>query len=607
MPACQAEGHCRKYNNEETMNKKIKIILAIVCLMTFNLVNVYGDSGPKHDERTQEYLGGQRYYDQGKSTLRPLHSQIIDKVPWKRFYGEEHQRVWGHTEDWYLGNENAYTTIAQDLIDEDKKLNKTLTLTQALAKAHEYLPKGGGRTLIMNAIRQQYGNMLSEPEIALLADQAFYIHLMGDDGYMKRQKLSNIAWYQKIQTNVMHPPVDSLLAKTKVDLIEFLKTTKEAPHLQKHTFVYKTIDNYERYLVANIANESKGIRIFNDNGAKIFGIEIAGKNHFVSMRSDVAHIIKLANRNIPVLVKSDVYEKILKRPEGKKLIEQHLIKRIEDHVPKNILAKYNYEAFDSYVQNLMNKYATLAQAAKPVIVEEKVKVQLVEEKPPLLKWIENAPKVQSGEEKPLLKYIEESAPKVQSVEEKPSLKYVEKIIVKESKFKSFFKYIARKSVAIGFIISGYAITKEIYDSKMQGKEVHPSRIFARAAVGYLGFFAGALIGSLFLSIPLVGPFLAIVFGFIGGIGGAIGFEWLFDFIMPLHGIGWNISDFFAGGLVGSVLGFIVGGAVNFLTFPARSFLATLILLPYRMINGCIQGFLIGGLLGALGFVLLFSF
>lgn len=197
-------------------------------------------------------------------------------------------------------------------------------------------------------------------------------------------------------------------------------------------------------------------------------------------------------------------------------------------------------------------------------------------------------------------------------------------------FSKTLKQLVKWSVAVGIIVSGYSATKEIYNQKMSGQEVHPSRVIGRAVIGFLGAFAlAALLGAVLGLVPGAGPVLA-VFGMIsGGVVGAIVSEWLFELIIPYNGTGWAILDFLFGGVLGSVFGVVFGAIMGtFVGFhqglwdAGRSndggFLKDIfkitILDPVNAIGGAmvgtfggaISGFFFGGFVGSLLFWFLFN-
>lgn len=127
-----------------------------------------------------------------------------------------------------------------------------------------------------------------------------------------------------------------------------------------------------------------------------------------------------------------------------------------------------------------------------------------------------------------------------------------------------FGSITKWSVAFGCITAGYSVTKEVYERAMEGQPVHPSRVIARAIVGFAGgsggtFLFGTLLVALFAVVfPPAVPVAGFIGGVSGGVLGAIFSEQLFEIIMPLKGTGWTVSDFFIGGLFGSLIGIIPG-------------------------------------------------
>jgi hypothetical protein len=192
-----------------------------------------------------------------------------------------------------------------------------------------------------------------------------------------------------------------------------------------------------------------------------------------------------------------------------------------------------------------------------------------------------------------------------------------KVIQNPSTYSKILHKVVKASVLVSIIISGYTITKEIYEQKMAGKKVHPSRVLARAVTGFAGSFAGgfllgAFLGFLFSWFPPAGIIAGIIGAIVGGVLGAIGAEWLFELIMPYNGLGWTILDFLFGGILGAIIGIFVGFSIGW----TRSFkkgagflkriCTLLIIAPFNAIGSALAGLFWGGLFGSILFLIIFN-
>lgn len=191
-------------------------------------------------------------------------------------------------------------------------------------------------------------------------------------------------------------------------------------------------------------------------------------------------------------------------------------------------------------------------------------------------------------------------------------------IKNQSFFPKMFKWVLKSSVAISVIISGYTMTEEIYNKKMAGTEIHPSRVLARMVTGFAGGIAGGILlgtflGFLFAWFPPVGIIAGVIGAIIGSIAGSIGAEWLFEIIIPNTGLGYAVLDFLFGGVLGAVIGTIIGLLIGFnrkIIDDHDGFLKatfkTVIFLPWNTAAGALGGLFWGGFIGSAIFLVIFN-
>jgi len=176
------------------------------------------------------------------------------------------------------------------------------------------------------------------------------------------------------------------------------------------------------------------------------------------------------------------------------------------------------------------------------------------------------------------------------------------------KFSKLIKWVFRSSAFFSIIVSGYTVTAEIYDAKMAGKEIHPSRLVLRAFVGFAGglaggFLLGIALGFLFFWFHPAAVTAGIIGAAIGGMLGAIGAEWLFELIMPNKGLGYIILDILIGGVFGSTVGTVVGlirGLYKTPPIEISGFWRTLweiLTFPFALVESCLTGAICGLVLG----------
>ncbi|MDQ5988375.1 MAG: hypothetical protein CSYNP_04135 [Syntrophus sp. SKADARSKE-3] len=187
-----------------------------------------------------------------------------------------------------------------------------------------------------------------------------------------------------------------------------------------------------------------------------------------------------------------------------------------------------------------------------------------------------------------------------------------------AKFPYNMQKMLKTSVVASIAVNGYKATKETYNRTMRGKQSHPSRVLARAVIGFAGCFAaGLFLGKIFYLafsiIPFAGRVLGPIMGILGVAGGcivgAVAAEWLFEVIVPLQAVSRIRSAVFGGvlgGVVGALAGLLMelsfissekGGLLGFL----RSLLSSLI----SSFAGLFYGFLLGALAGAIAFFYIF--
>jgi hypothetical protein len=214
------------------------------------------------------------------------------------------------------------------------------------------------------------------------------------------------------------------------------------------------------------------------------------------------------------------------------------------------------------------------------------------------------------------KVFEQKAPKLP----KAPPKIIQAPLEKTSTFFRVIGTASKWSMVISILYEGYSTTYEVYEMKMAGKTVHPSRLVARVCVGFLGgTAAGTALGVALVCIPVVGPIIAIIGVPLGAVLGSILSEQLFELIMPLHGANWLWTplDFILGGILGSILGIIFGIPYGFRKgcedIEPRKVIDWILLplAPLRIADSVcsymLKGFFRGGFIGSMLMLIVFTF
>lgn len=301
------------------------IIISLTCFFPDKLI---AKSGQEHISEYKQWFGGGIVNDVSKD----LNSSILDTVPW--FKGEKaggglHRLHWGHSVEWYFGEMPSEETI--NTIKHWKGGN--ISNKEAIKLYKQYLPKGGGKELLVKHIRKSYPR-LSIQHAEILADTVFVSHMEGDRATKSWPKMDKQVRerIEKKLSELKKPAVETI--ETVIDL-DAMKVKGSNISEKAERFV-RTAKNQERLATTIIAKAEKSIEISNPKDRHFIGIQKQEIKYMIC-RGDKERVNKILTRHhqdYNVLVNDDLFEKLKKDPKfsehvktGKIVVESDVLSK----------------------------------------------------------------------------------------------------------------------------------------------------------------------------------------------------------------------------------------------------------------------------------------
>lgn len=280
-----------------TMCKRYKPFVYLVFLILFGTFGV--DSAQAmplsgHTAVANQYLWGLTTADS-----KALHSETIDKVPWRNNTGGwEHRDLWGHSDEWFYEGRLPRDAVLKDIRRSNPALGES-----EVRKIYKEATSMTGQERIAAKLRQTYPN-LSQKEAMAAAEQTHAAHILGDSTTAEGVKLTNV---ERARAVVQTPSLEAVAAENKMAMAKALKEGASPA-----AFVGQAA-NFERLKVEEIMKKSK-IPMYNPQG-RYAGIVKDGQPYIY--RKDVAAAKRLlTDESIvtqeKIILPDDEYQKFIR-------------------------------------------------------------------------------------------------------------------------------------------------------------------------------------------------------------------------------------------------------------------------------------------------------
>ena len=313
-------------------------ILVLTILLGFlgldsSLETAFAKSGSEHVSDYKLWFGG----GVANSVAKDLNSTIIDTVPWfsgNSAGGGQHRAHWGHSLEWYFGEHPSREAI--NAIKQWK--GGTLSEEEAIRIYRKYVPKGGGKKLLVRRIRKNYPR-LSRVDAELIADGVFGSHLQGDRTTSAGIRLDQRT--RQMLRKLKRPPAEMVETVLSIDAMK-IKGKDIADRASKFISSPK---NQERMAVLAIAESEKGVKISNIQDRDFIGFRKNGKDYIVC-KGDKGRIDKALERHKSrkVTVTDDLFAKLEKDPKFVDKINSGKIVRESDVLSRATVDDCSQEA-----------------------------------------------------------------------------------------------------------------------------------------------------------------------------------------------------------------------------------------------------------------------
>jgi hypothetical protein len=302
----------------------------------------FAKSGSEHISDYKHWFGG----GVANSVAKDLNSTIIDTVPWfsgNTAGGGQHRIHWGHSLEWYFGEDPSREAI--NAIKQWK--GGTVSEEEAIRIYRKYVPKGGGKELLVRRIRKNYPR-LSRVNAELIADGVLASHLQGD-----RTTAAGIRLDQRTRQmlgRLKRPPAEMVEMVISIDAMKI----KGKDIADKASKFISSPKNQERIAVLTIAKSEKGAKISNIPDRDFIGFSKNGKD-YILCKGDKGRIEKalLRHKRRKVTVTDDLFAKLEKDPKFVDKINSGKIVRESDVLSSATVNDCSQEAIKKRSEKLI--------------------------------------------------------------------------------------------------------------------------------------------------------------------------------------------------------------------------------------------------------------
>ena len=279
----------------------VRLLLAVFCCAVV-AEPVQAFPFQKHQSFQNQYIWGV-----GTEASREIHSNIIDRVPWRNDAGGwEHRKLWGHSDDWFyrgtLPKEEVLQDIKNNVLKAHPEWSEKMVQKEVSAIYKEAVSMTG-QERIATELRRHYPN-LTRSEAMALAEQHHASHIVGDSqtpaGVGKGVDLDK--WKESLKS----PTLTAVRAQNKIMIA---KAAEKGVSAAK--FVGQA-RNFERLKVEQIMREM-GCKGYKPPSRYDVGFVKNGQNYVVKMNGkSLQKALARLPKDVKIMLPDDEYEKFIR-------------------------------------------------------------------------------------------------------------------------------------------------------------------------------------------------------------------------------------------------------------------------------------------------------
>ena len=325
----------------------VRLLLAVFCCAVV-AEPVQAFPFQKHQSFQNQYIWGV-----GTEASREIHSNIIDRVPWRNDAGGwEHRKLWGHSDDWFyrgtLPKEEVLQDIKNNVLKAHPEWSEKMVQKEVSAIYKEAVSMTG-QERIATELRRHYPN-LTRSEAMALAEQHHASHIVGDSqtpaGVGKGVDLDK--WKESLKS----PTLTAVRAQNKIMIA---KAAEKGVSAAK--FVGQA-RNFERLKVEQIMREM-GCKGYKPPSRYDVGFVKNGQNYVVKMNGkSLQKALARLPKDVKIMLPDDEYEKFIRsektadladrlipeshvtgKPNTSESIQQKLVQGVEKDMKDITVAK----------------------------------------------------------------------------------------------------------------------------------------------------------------------------------------------------------------------------------------------------------------------------
>jgi hypothetical protein len=278
------------------MRKKILIFSRALGILIFVLccwrmvVPSWALNLKKHMSTANQYVWGLT-----TEASRAIHSEIIDKVPWRNAYGGgNHRDIWGHSDAWFYEGKLPKEAVLQDISNSNPSFSD-----KEIQKIYRDATSMTGQERIALELRKQFPN-LSQKEARAAAEQAHSAHIIGDSTTPSGYELTNV---ERAKSVLSSPSLEAVRAENKMAISKALENTTPEAFVGQPT-------NFERLKVVQIMEGTK-VKGYNPAGRADFGFESNGQKYIYKGNASRARdALQRIDSNTKIVLPDDEYTKL---------------------------------------------------------------------------------------------------------------------------------------------------------------------------------------------------------------------------------------------------------------------------------------------------------